>query len=143
MPASAVARSSRGDDLRARAAPEPALERRAVIARGDEQQLAAPVHARAPRLGDERERLIEVGHGGAARGDELTRARDLRDTPLDPRRQLPHGSVRRALGGPPRQHDLDATHGIDVHAYAPRAVGAANGVGDRDVGRAAHPAQGT
>ena len=95
MPARATAASSRGAISGARGAPVPALERGAAVVLGHEQHVAAPVHARAPRLGTSAE--LAPRYGTRAR-----RARDLGSRAgqrAAPRSihgaQLAHGLVRR------------------------------------------------
>ncbi len=117
-------------DLGARGAPVETLERRACVAGGHEQALALAMHARAPRLGDQLQRRAEIGDASGAGGDPRQHLLRLIQPALDPRAQLAHRRRRRALGGALGQHDLDSGVRVHVHAYAPRAAGAADGVGD-------------
>ena len=119
-------------DLRARGAAVEALERR------PRDRPRAPA-ARSPRrctrvrpgCGDELQGVTEIGHAcrRARRSGRAPRAPRRRRRSIHGRSSL-HGRRGGALGGARGQHDLDAGVGVDVDAHAPRARGAADGVGD-------------
>ena len=60
-------------------------QRRAGIAGGDQQALAAPMHARATGLGDQLQRGAEVGHGAGALRDPCKHLLGVGQPALDPR----------------------------------------------------------
>ena len=139
-----VARAERGDGERPGAA-----RSRARAARRYQRSIAASARRSSPgtssssprRCTRVRPRLAHAARGrGRGRAAVAARRRScsrtalgLRQPALDPRAQLDDGRRRGALGAAARQDDLDLAAGVDAHAHAAGAVGAADAVGQ--VGR--------
>lgn len=99
-----------------------------MISGRDEQLRASAVDARAPGLGAQLERLVQIGHRVAASRDRSLYAVEVAHASLDPwaelgdrRRGFP---VARAAG----DDDLDPARWVDGYPDAACALGAADGV---------------